>query len=87
MPIFPIKSATLSNFYYKGVPSSSSSNSFSSTSPVYEFLPTQQTIASPFPKTTIESANKNGFGICLDFSVKGNFLTCRLSPVILLSSV
>jgi hypothetical protein len=34
IPILPIKLATLSSFYCKGVPSSSSSNSFSSTSPV-----------------------------------------------------
>lgn len=34
IPIVPIKSATLANFYYKGVPSASSSNNFSSTSPV-----------------------------------------------------
>jgi hypothetical protein len=87
IPILPIKLATLSSFYYKGVPSSSSSKSFSSTSPVYVSYPTAHIIAVPFPKTTMESPNKNGLGIYLDFSLRGNFLTCSLSPVMLLSSV
>lgn len=67
IPILPIKSATLANFCYKGVPSSSSSNNFSSTSPVYVRGPTQQIIAVAFPRTTIESASNIGLGIC-DFA-------------------
>lgn len=88
VPIFPISSATPSNFYYKGV-GGYSSISFSFNLPIYVSEPTVQIKIFPDPSITFEPEiinGVNGEGLS-SFSIIGILLIISDSPVIALSSI